>query len=65
MTDTINRLPFDWCRCAGTDCDRKRECLRHEQMSNMGLHTPWAERYCEEVGRESMGFIAIREDGHA
>ena len=60
-----NHLPWYWWRCQGKDCDRKAECLRVEQMSNLGARTPWTDRYCPEIGRESYGFIAIREEGHA
>lgn len=58
----VNRLPYDYCRCAGKDCDRKTECLRHTAMEDMGPRTPWTDRYCDEIGRESQGFIAVRED---
>jgi len=55
----MNRLPLDYCRCQGRDCDREGECLRHVAMNDTGPQTPWTERYCEE-GREAEGFIAIR-----
>lgn len=52
------KLPFDYCRCQGKDCDRKAECLRVEQMSNMGPRTPWTERYCPDFNT-SEGFIGV------
>lgn len=57
-----NRLPPSYCRCAGENCSRKSACQRHAEMHDIEPGTPWAERYCEEVGRESEGFIAIREE---
>lgn len=54
-------LPWDWCRCHGKDCDRKAECLRHEQLSNMGPRTPIMERICA-MGHEAESFVAIREE---
>lgn len=54
-------LPWDCSRCHGQDCDRKAECLRHEQLSNMGPRAPMMDRVCE-MGRESAGFTAIREE---
>lgn len=58
----MTRLSYDYSRCAGQDCDRKTECLRFAALNDMGPRTPWTERYCEEIGRESEGFIAIREE---
>lgn len=61
MTDTINRLPHDHCRCEGQDCDRKTECMRFVALDDMGPDTPWTERYCD-LGRESEGYIQVREE---
>ena len=58
----MNRLPYDWCRCTGQDCDRKMECLRHFALQDMGPRTPWTERYCEDLGGNLQGFIAVREE---
>lgn len=55
-----DRLPYDCCRCAGKDCDRKDECLRHVAMNDMGPRSPWCERYCD-LGKEAEGFILVRE----
>lgn len=55
------RLLYDICRCQGQGCDRRAECLRHVALDDMGPQTPWTERYCE-LGRESEGFIAVREE---
>lgn len=60
----LNRLPYDRCRCTGKDCDRKAECLRHVAMDDMVTRTPWCERYCE-IGKESEGFILVRESRDA
>lgn len=61
----MNTLPHDVCRCQGRDCDRKTECLRFVALDDFVQGTtPWTERYCP-VGRESEGFIAVREDDHA
>lgn len=59
---TTIRLGYDCCRCEGQDCDRKAECLRHAALADMGPMTPVKDRYCDEIGRESAGFIAIREE---
>lgn len=61
MTD-INRLPLDCCRCEGKDCDRKAERLRYVALADMGPRTPIMARYCDEIGRESSGVIAVREE---
>lgn len=55
-------LHYDKCRCQGRDCDRKADCLRFAALDDMGPATPWTERYCHEIGRESEGFLAIREE---
>ena len=54
-------LPHDYTRCHGQYCDRRRECDRYLSIADMGSHTSQVERYCE-VGRESEGFIAVRDD---
>lgn len=59
---TTIRLGYDCCRCEGKDCERKAECLRHAALQDMGPLTPVKARYCDEIGRESAGFIAIREE---
>lgn len=51
----MNRLPWDCCRCLGKDCERRKECLRHEQLSNMGPRTPVSENLCLDWNN----FIAI------
>ena len=56
-----NTLLYDYCRCAGNNCDRKAECLRHIAWKNMEPGKPWMERYCE-CGRESEGFILNKKD---
>ncbi|WP_407280565.1 hypothetical protein U5817_09795 [Aromatoleum evansii] len=58
----MQTLPYDYCRCMGENCARKSECLRHAAVTDMDRNTPWAGRYCREVGRESEGFIAISEE---
>ena len=46
-----NTLPLDYCRCEGRDCSRRQDCLRHQQLSNMGPRTPWMPAcYVEEAG---------------
>lgn len=55
----MTHLPFDFCRCAGQNCDRRQACQRHVDMDHMGPRTPWTDRYCP-VGRESEGYIAVR-----
>lgn len=55
------RLPFDYSRCQGRDCDRKDDCLRHAALADMGPRTPINARLCE-IGHEAESFIAIREE---
>lgn len=52
-------LPYDYTRCAGQDCDRKDECLRHLSMADMGPQTGVVARYVE-LGREAECFIQSR-----
>lgn len=60
-TKELNRLPYDYCRCGGDDCDRKAQCLRVLELRNMGPRTPWTDRMCE-MGKEHEHFITIREE---
>lgn len=53
----MTTLHYDYCRCAGTGCDRKAECLRVAAMQDMGPNTPKKERLCE--GNTAEAFISI------
>jgi len=44
--DQIARLPFDVARCHGVGCERKNQCLRYQQLSNMGPRTPIYQNAC-------------------
>lgn len=56
------RLLWDVARCHGVGCARKQECLRREQLCNMGPRTPQYERLCVSGMYED--FIEIvRDDG--
>jgi hypothetical protein len=52
-------LPHDVCRCF-TGCERRDACLRYVARNELGLGTPWTERYCES-GREARGFMPVLE----
>lgn len=58
----IARLPYDICRCKGSNCDRRAECLRFVAFEDVGPATPWTERYCPDTGTTSEGFILAREE---
>ena len=35
-----NSLSWDYSRCSGKYCKKREQCLRHEQLSNIGPMTP-------------------------
>lgn len=57
----MDHLPYDYTRCAGQDCDRKGECMRHLSLANMGPSTSVIARYAD-LGREAECFIQTRPE---
>lgn len=55
-----HRLPHDYCRCMGEDCDRKQECLRYLAKDDLGPWTPMANRLCRVERREYDHQIPVR-----
>lgn len=61
------RLLWDVTRCRGVGCERKLECLRHQQMENMGPRTPHVANACAvgdsfiEIARKSEELRAIAD----
>ena len=54
------RLPFDYARCHGQDCDRREECARHLALAQRGPRTIQYRRM-SDIGREAECFIAAEK----
>ena len=45
-------LPYDVCRCHGTDCDMKTSCARFTSLYNGGERTPYSDFMCKDGNME-------------
>lgn len=51
-------LPFDYCRCMGSNCEVKVTCLRYAARNDVGYRIPFTSQLCDD---QHESFIPMTE----